>query len=92
MITVAVAYALPQQQTVIDVQVPVGTTALDAVRASGILQRYPELDAQTLALGVFGTAVPHDRVVNAGDRVEIYRPMQRDPIAARRRRARQQGR
>jgi len=91
MISVEVAYALAERQTVIAVQVPEGTTALQAVHTSGILQRHPDIDAQRLDLGVFGKAVAHGQPLKSGDRVEIYRPLRRDPVDARRRRA-QQGR
>ncbi len=74
----------------IEVQVPAGTTALGAVHACGILQQFPEIDADNLALGVFGTAVAHERPLDPGDRVEIYRPLRSDPLALRRRRAQEQ--
>lgn len=88
MINVEVVYASPERQTVVAVQVPSGTTALGAVQLSGILQQLPEPDAP-LDLGVFGNAVAHDHAVGEGDRVEIYRPLQVDPMERRRRRAAQ---
>ena len=92
LLNVEVVYARPQYQTVLSVAVPSGTTALEAVRSSGMLQRHPELVADTLELGVFGSAVAHDYEVEQGDRVEIYRPLLVDPVTRRRRLAKTQTR
>jgi putative ubiquitin-RnfH superfamily antitoxin RatB of RatAB toxin-antitoxin module len=83
-----VAYALADRQEVVRVSVAEGATVIDALRASGLLGRFPEIDAATVKLGVFGHVVAHDHVVVAGDRVEIYRPLTADPRVARRTRAR----
>jgi len=87
-ITVEVAYALPARQTLLALEVPRGTTAGDAVDASGVRGLHPELAGQTLVLGVFGEPVDAEKVLEPGDRVEIYRPLQMDPREARRQRAR----
>ncbi|MDH3715250.1 MAG: RnfH family protein [Gammaproteobacteria bacterium] len=84
---VEVVYALRERQTLLAVQVPPGTTAISAVRRSGILQQFPEIETRALELGVFGNAVAHDYTVHEGDRVEIYRPLLVDPMEQRRRRA-----
>lgn len=86
-INVEVAYALPQGQTLIALQVPEGSTALQAVTASGVLARHPELDPTSLKLGIFSRAVRPDVVLRDKDRVEIYRPLLADPKQARRNRA-----
>lgn len=83
-----VAYARADRQDVVRVSVPEGATVLDALLASGLLARFPEIDAASVRLGVFGRAVGHDQVVVAGDRVEVYRPLGADPRVARRARAR----
>lgn len=85
-IRVEVAYALPYEQAVLETPVPRGTTAMEAVRRSGILERFAELDEGQLDLGVFGEAIGGDRLLEPGDRVEIYRPLEVDPREARRRR------
>jgi putative ubiquitin-RnfH superfamily antitoxin RatB of RatAB toxin-antitoxin module len=87
-ITVEVAFARPDIQRIVSLQAPAGITALDAVRRSGLLDAFPEIDADTLRLGVFGKAVTADRVLREHDRVEIYRPLLADPKEVRRRRAR----
>ncbi|MFT4615408.1 MAG: putative ubiquitin-RnfH superfamily antitoxin RatB of RatAB toxin-antitoxin module, partial [Bacteroidia bacterium] len=38
--TVEVAYALPHKQAIIEVEVPVGATALEAVQQSGIVKQF----------------------------------------------------
>lgn len=86
-IRVEVAYGTAERQYLVAMQLPRGATALDAVRASGLLQRCPEIDSTRLSLGIFGRRVDAGRPLNGGDRVEIYRPLTVDPKEARRRRA-----
>lgn len=88
-IRVEVAYALPERQQIIALQVAAGTTALEAARQSGIADCFDGLDLQQAALGVFGHAVGHDQVLRDGDRVEIYRPLLADPKESRKARAAQ---
>jgi putative ubiquitin-RnfH superfamily antitoxin RatB of RatAB toxin-antitoxin module len=94
LMTVEVAYALPHQQKIIELQVATGTTVMTAVERSGIARMFPEIDLATAKMGIFGQALgtkglglPQDHLLNAGDRVEIYRPLICDPKDARRRRA-----
>ena len=94
LITVEVAYALPDRQTILEVLVEPGTTAYQAVERSGITRSYPELDVENAKMGIFGQALgtkglkpPHEHVLQSGDRIEIYRPLQADPKEVRRRRA-----
>jgi putative ubiquitin-RnfH superfamily antitoxin RatB of RatAB toxin-antitoxin module len=89
-ISVEVAYALPQNQRLIEVQVNVGATALDAVLLSGIAGEFPEIDPATANMGIFSKALdgktlplPQDYRLKARDRVEIYRPLTIDPKEAR---------
>jgi uncharacterized protein len=86
-VCVEVAYITPQQQTVIPLQVPAGTTLAQAIGLSGIRQRHPDIDLGTQAVGVFGELATLDRVLRDGERVEIYRPLRADAKQARRRRA-----
>jgi len=94
LITVEVAYALPDQQTILEVLVEPGTTAYQAAESSGITRRYPEIDLENAKMGIFGQALgtkglkpPHEHELQSGDRIEIYRPLQADPKEVRRRRA-----
>lgn len=88
-ITVEVAYALPDKQQIIRLSVPVGTTMLEAVNLSRIVDHFPELDVESSSMGVFGKAVasPAQRVLLDGERVEIYRPLIADPKEVRKLRA-----
>ncbi|MBF0311619.1 MAG: RnfH family protein [Magnetococcales bacterium] len=71
---VAVAYAEAKRQLLLEFDVSEGATAADAVKRSGILEKFPQIDLGVNKLGIFGKLVPVDQVLNAGDRVEIYRP------------------
>lgn len=84
---VEVVYALPGQADAVVLEMPAGATAADAVRASGVLARHPEIDPQRLRLGIFGRTVQASMRLNDGDRVEIYRPLVLEAREARRRRA-----
>ena len=86
-ILVEVAYALPTQQLILELMVPAGTTAEQAVQLSGIQAKFPEIDLAQNKLGVFGKLVKGDTVLRERDRVEIYRPLIADPKEVRRQRA-----
>lgn len=85
---VEVVYALPHDQRLVAVDLEPGATVADAVAASGLADVFPEIDARAGPFGVFGEHCAADRVLEAGDRVEIYRPLAVDPREARRLRAR----
>ncbi|MEZ5555227.1 RnfH family protein [Haliea sp.] len=87
MIQVEVAYALPDRQAIIPVNVAAGTTALEAARRSGVALRFEGLNLEDSRLGIFGKLVAPDQVLQAGDRVEIYRPLKADPKEVRKARA-----
>ena len=84
---VEVAYALPEQQPVVKLQVAPGTTVRDAVLRSGLVERFPEINPETVKLGIFGRLAKGDATLGPGDRVEIYRPLIADPKEARKKRA-----
>jgi hypothetical protein len=86
-IQVEVAYALPQQQLIVKLKVPQGTTAEEAVLKSGLMQKFPEISLAQNKLGIFGKAAKNDHVLRENDRVEIYRGLIADPKGARRARA-----
>lgn len=89
LVAVSVAYARSaQDQRIVQVSVPQGTTVEGAILASGLLETCPEIDLARQKVGVFGGCVPLTRPVEQGDRVEIYRALIADPKEARRRRAR----
>lgn len=93
-IPVEVAYARPERQRLISLSVTRGCTALEAVQLSGILQEFPEIEPAKARMGVFSNILdgrmkplPGDYELEAGDRVEIYRPLVLDPKQARLQRA-----
>lgn len=87
LITVEVAYALPHQQMIIPVQVAPETTAEEAVNASGITAKFPEIDLSVNQIGIFGKLTKLDTPLRHLDRVEIYRPLIADPKEVRKQRA-----
>ena len=84
---VEVAYARPDRQWLWSVEVPAGTTAMEAIRQSGVVAACPEVDPESAPLGIFGEACSRETLLRPGDRVEIHRPLKRDPKTARRERA-----
>jgi hypothetical protein len=89
---VEVAYGTPARQLIRALQVAPGTTVEETIRASGILEEFPEIDLARQAVGVYGERVTLADCVRDGDRVEIYRGLLADPKEARRQRARSRGR
>lgn len=86
-IRVEVAYARPERQLILAVELAPGATVEQAINASGILTQYPDIDLGIAKTGVFGKARPLSAVITDGERVEIYRPLIADPKEARRKKA-----
>ena len=86
-IAVEVAYARPDQQLILRVQVPCGATVEQAIGISKIIERFPEIDLDVNKVGIFGKPVRLDAKVGPDDRVEIYRPLIADAREIRRQRA-----
>ncbi|MBI3141026.1 MAG: RnfH family protein [Rhodocyclales bacterium] len=86
-ISVEVVYALPQRQELVRLKLPAGSTLQQAVEASGLLQKHPEIDFGKNKLGVFGKLSKPDALLRDHDRVEIYRPLIADPKEVRKKRA-----
>ncbi len=91
MLRVEVVFALPDRHESVEVRVPQGATLADAVAASGLAARHPDLGATSggsnVRMGVFGTERDPDSPAADGDRIELYRPLAMDPKEARRLRA-----
>lgn len=86
-IQVEVAYALPDEQVILELEVAEGTTAIDAARQSGVCDRFEGIDLENSKFGIFAKVVAPTQVLCAGDRVEIYRPLIADPKEVRKARA-----
>lgn len=86
-LSVSVVYCAPGIEDVSELRVPDGSTAADAVAASGLLRRHAQLGGQPLDLGIWGRSCTPEHRLEEGDRVELYRPLTLDPKDARRVRA-----
>ncbi|MEM7054405.1 MAG: RnfH family protein [Pseudomonadota bacterium] len=84
LLEVEVAVAWPKHQVSVTVQLPQGASVADAIVASGLAERFPELEISPERLGVFAELRKPDDLLQTGDRVEIYRPLTADPKEIRR--------
>ncbi len=80
------AYAERGWQFLRALELDAGATVADAIVASGLAMERP-FAADGLAAGIWSKPCARDRVLQEGDRVELYRPLKADPKEARRRRA-----
>lgn len=87
-ITVQVCYINPPREFLRTVCLPAGATLLQAIEYSGLLQACPEIDIKQSRVGIYSVLKTFDTLVRQQDRVEVYRALFIDPMAARRRRAR----
>lgn len=87
-IPVELAYALPDQQVLLEIDVDQGSTVGDLIEISGILAQFPDIAIGSInKIGIFGKMTKESTVLREKDRVEIYRPLIADPKEVRRRRA-----
>ncbi|WP_248850021.1 RnfH family protein [Thiomicrospira microaerophila] len=82
LISIEVAYGLPEQQFLYQLQLPYGVTAKQAVESSPLLNDQPDLVIEQV--GVFSRPVNLNYLVRDGDRIEVYRPLKADPRERRR--------
>jgi putative ubiquitin-RnfH superfamily antitoxin RatB of RatAB toxin-antitoxin module len=87
LICVEIVYAEARRQVLRKVEIAQNSTVAEAIAASGILDDLPAAFAAA-GIGIFGRLVTPATRLRAGDRIELYRPLQADPKDARRRRAR----
>ena len=85
-IAVEVVYALPTEQQIYALKLPLASTVRMAIEHCGVLAQYPKIHLATVKVGVFGRIVALDSALRAGDRVEIYRELSADPKVVRRER------
>lgn len=84
---VEVVYALVDKSEIVKLDLPEGSTVLQAVEASGLLAKHPEIDVKKNKFGVYAKLAKADAVLREQDRVEIYRPLIADPKEVRKQRA-----
>ncbi len=87
-ITVELIYIEPGSQNSLTLELPTGSDINQAINRSGLLRRFPEIDLAVNKVGIFSKIQELDTVLQQGDRIEIYRPLQADPKEARQQRAR----
>ena len=89
LIDIEVAYAAVDDQALIGLQVLEGTTVAQAIKMSGIAQRFPSVNFSQCPVGIFAKLLdsPAEHVLQSGDRIELYRPLLADPKEVRRLRA-----
>jgi uncharacterized protein len=68
-----------------------GMTVMHAIRLSGLLTQFPELDISQSVVGVWERKATPDHSLRDRDRIEIYRALQVNPQVARRERFVKQG-
>jgi uncharacterized protein len=87
LLQVYVIYATPQDEFIHPMRVAPGTTIVQAIEASGVLARFPEINLVTQPVGIYGKKKTLETALRERDRVEIYRPLVADPKDSRRKRA-----
>lgn len=87
MMSIELAYALPDVQALLKIDVQEGSTVQQAIEQSGILRQFPQIDITQDKVGIFSKVCKLDRVLSQGDRIEIYRPLLTDPKQRRREKA-----
>ena len=80
----------PRQVKTWIVVLAAGATLESALRETAFVD-FPELRPERLAVGVWGNKTSLSHLLQAGDRVEIYRALRVDPKVARRERFKRQG-
>ncbi len=83
-IQIEIVYALEDEQFLYREEVEEGTTVIEALKASQLLQDFPELTLDKV--GIFGRLVAYDTLLKPQDRIEVYRPLKADPKERRRKR------
>lgn len=83
-INIEAVFALSDRQELVPLVLDAGATVADALHASGFKQAFPDADFENLQCGIWGRIVSQNQLLQDGDRVEIYRALERDPREARR--------
>lgn len=86
-VEIEVVYGLPNKQVLLSLPVPVGSTIEECIKLSGITTHFPQIIINEAKVGIFSRPEKLSTVVNAGDRIEIYRPLIADPKEMRKLRA-----
>ena len=87
LIQVEVVLAMPDRQELVALEVAAGTTLAEAITQSGLPSKFEGFELDLSRVGIFGKKASPEQVLQAGDRVEIYRVLIADPKEVRRQRA-----
>lgn len=87
LLDIEVAYANSHGQTIVALKVAANCHVEMAIRQSGLLTRFPEIDLTTMPVGIFSKRIDLNTPLQQNDRIEIYRKLLIDPKQARRSRA-----
>ncbi|MFT7243627.1 MAG: putative ubiquitin-RnfH superfamily antitoxin RatB of RatAB toxin-antitoxin module [Candidatus Azotimanducaceae bacterium] len=86
-IVVEVVYVTQSRQFLKTLTLAAGTKVDQSIEASGLFVEFPELESTRPSIGIYGKKVSGEQALKDGDRVEVYRPLEIDPMQARRNRA-----
>ncbi len=86
-IHIEVAYAKPDTQVIVALDLPSETIVEQAIEISGLLKKFKEIELGKNKVGIFSKPCTLKTKLRDGDRVEIYRPLIADPKKIRKQRA-----
>jgi putative ubiquitin-RnfH superfamily antitoxin RatB of RatAB toxin-antitoxin module len=86
-ISIEVVFATAERQEICELEVPSGTSLIEGIHLSEISTLFPDLDLDQLQKGIWSQLANDDYVLQAHDRIEIYRSLVTDAKEARRKRA-----
>ena len=79
-----VAYAAPERQYLLAVELPVAACIGDALAAARRAAPAAPIPWEGAPVGIFGELRNRTDLPEDGDRIELYRPLQQDPRERRR--------
>ncbi len=83
-VEVELVFALADRQVLRTLSVAAGSSIRDVINVSGIQADFPDIGIGELATGIWGREAALSQKIKAGDRIEIYRPLELEPREARR--------
>ncbi len=81
---IEVCYALPHEQRIFALEVPADCDVEQAIKRSGVLEAYPQIELASAKVGIFGKMCKLNATLRDKDRIEIYRKLIADPKESRR--------
>lgn len=87
-----VAYATRERQYLWSVQLPPSASIADALLAARAIAGAEDIPWDSAAVGIFGEPRARSDPCADGDRIELYRPLRRDPRERRRERVQRERR